>query len=68
MVSRKTRTVDDPLASRVEQVAELVHELRGELSQLRDRLADARQRIEDLEQERGLVRQRVESMLESIDG
>jgi outer membrane murein-binding lipoprotein Lpp len=68
MVSKKSHSETDPLAARVTQVAELVRDLRTELDQVRQDLEQARRRIEALEEERTAVRQRVERMLETIDG
>jgi flagellar biosynthesis chaperone FliJ len=67
-VSKKSNPAEDPLASRVTQVVELVRDLRTELGQIREDLENARQRIDVLEEERTAVRQRVERMLETIDG
>jgi outer membrane murein-binding lipoprotein Lpp len=67
-VSKKKNPAEDPLASRVKQVVELVQDLRTELDQLRVEQENTRQRIEALEEERTAVRQRVERMLETIDG
>ena len=67
-MSKKSQPAHDPLASRVMQVVELVRDLRTELDQVRADLENARQRIDALEEERTAVRQRVERMLETIEG
>ena len=72
-MTQKTMPAGDPLVRRVENVTQLVAQLRERVARLEQELTAARQegeeariRLAHLETERGEVRQRVQRMLETI--
>jgi len=74
-MSGTRRPSEDPLEARVQSVAKLVGDLRGQISRLenelvstREQLTTTRTRMEEMSNQRGQVRQRVKSMLEMIHG
>lgn len=67
-MSAKQKSGADPLASRIEKAVERIATLKEQVEDLQLELGACKDRLSRLESQRGVVRQRVQQMLEYTGG